>query len=90
MTDPLLQQGLDLVIYGMSTVFLFLTLLVLVTIAVSDIIGRLFPEAPEVDPLSPHAVSTLNIPSDTSFEGPVDKKLLVILQNAVDQHRSRK
>ncbi|MBQ0711543.1 MAG: OadG family protein [Porticoccus sp.] len=40
MTDPLLQQGLDLVAYGMSTVFLFLTLLVLVTIAVSAIIGR--------------------------------------------------
>ncbi|MEH6469584.1 MAG: OadG family transporter subunit [Porticoccus sp.] len=90
MTDPLLQQGLDLMIYGMSTVFLFLTLLVLVTMTASAIIGRLFPEMPETDLLSPHSVSTPNTSSNTSSEGSEDKKLLAILQNAIDQHRSRK
>ena len=87
MTDPLLQQGLDLMIYGMSTVFLFLTLLVSVTVIASAVIRRLFPETPEPAPVSPNSVSTINsLPS----KGAIDKKLLTILQNAIDQHRSRK
>ncbi len=87
MTDPLLQQGLDLMIYGMSTVFLFLTLLVSVTVIASAAIRRLSPETPEPPPVSPNSVSTINsLPS----KGAVDKKLLTILQNAIDQHRSRK
>jgi oxaloacetate decarboxylase (Na+ extruding) subunit gamma len=87
MTDPLLQQGLDLMIYGMSAVILFLTLLASVTVIVSAVIRRFFPEMPESAPISPNSVSAIN---SLPAKGAIDKKLLTILQNAIDQHRSRK
>lgn len=80
MTDPLLQQGLDLMIYGMGTVFLFLTLLVTVTTVASAIIGRFFPEGIESDAASTGVLTN----------SAVDKKLLAILQRAIDQHRGKK
>ncbi len=78
MTNPLLQQGLDLMIYGMGTVFLFLTLLVAITALMSALISRFLPTA---------AV----LPSDQQekLTGQVDEHLLAILQNAIDQHRRR-
>lgn len=36
--SPLVAQGLDLVIYGMGTVFVFLTLLVFATMAMSKLV----------------------------------------------------
>lgn len=36
----IMQQGLDLAVYGMGTVFLFLTLLVLATMAMSSLLNR--------------------------------------------------
>ncbi len=41
--DPLLAQGFTLALYGMGTVFFFLTLLVLVTSAMSSIVQRFEP-----------------------------------------------
>lgn len=81
MTTPLLQQGLDLMIYGMSTVFFFLALLVTVTVIASKILGRFFPEATEIKP-----------PTNTSMsaKASVDRRLLAILQDAIDQHRKHK
>lgn len=78
MTNPLLQQGLDLMIYGMGTVFLFLTLLVAITALMSALISRFLPAAAE-------------LPSDQQekLTGQVDEHLLAILQNAIDQHRRR-
>lgn len=78
MTNPLLQQGLDLMIYGMGNVFLFLTLLVAITALMSALVSRFLPTAAE-------------LPSDQQQEmaGQIDEHLLVILQNAIDQHRRR-
>lgn len=68
-------------IYGMSTVFFFLTLLVTVTVIASKILGRFFPEATEAKPLANTPVST---------KASVDRRLLAILQDAIDQHRKHK
>jgi oxaloacetate decarboxylase gamma subunit len=76
MTSPLLQQGLDLMVYGMGTVFLFLTLLVAVTALMSSLVSRFLPDKPE-----PLAVST-SPPA-------VDERTLAIIQQAIDQHRKR-
>lgn len=43
---PLVSEGLNLAIYGMGTVFVFLTLLVLVTMAMSSVVAMMgVPEA---------------------------------------------
>lgn len=46
MSEPLLEQGLELMVLGMGTVFVFLTLLVLATGAMSRIVARLPGAAP--------------------------------------------
>jgi len=51
-TGSLLNQGFSLLIYGISVVFVFLTLLVILTILMSKVILRFFPE-PIVEPAAP-------------------------------------
>lgn len=45
MSGSILDQGLNLMAFGMGTVFVFLTLLVIATSMMSRFIGKLFPEA---------------------------------------------
>ena len=76
----LIEQGLDLMLYGMGTVFIFLTLLVIVTALMSMLIRRWLPEE---DAASPPASA-----SNTSGID-VDGRVLAIIQAAIDKHRSR-
>jgi oxaloacetate decarboxylase (Na+ extruding) subunit gamma len=94
--QQLLQQGLDLMIYGMVTVFIFLALLVTVITLVSAIIRRFFSEILiselTVSKLKVSELAASGAASDKpdSTGAQVDHKLLTILQNAVDQHRADK
>jgi oxaloacetate decarboxylase gamma subunit len=73
----LISQGLDLMLYGMGTVFTFLTLLVGLTGLMSRAVMRFSPEEPvEAE------VSTQQIHSAI-----VDKKIVKVIQAAIDQHR---
>lgn len=45
MSGGILEQGLNLMAFGMGTVFIFLTLLVIATSMMSSFIGKFFPEA---------------------------------------------
>lgn len=47
MQDNLIDQGLNLMLYGMGTVFVFLTLLVFATTLMSKVVNRLVPEEGE-------------------------------------------
>ena len=78
MQDSLLQQGVDITLYGMGIVFLFLSLLVICTILMSKIVARYLPE-----PLPTLAVSSA--PSEE-----FDPKLFAIIQAAIQEHRTRK
>ncbi len=78
MTNPLLQQGLDLMIYGMGTVFLFLALLVAITALMSALISRFLPIVAEPQP-----------DTQEKLAGQIDEHLLAILQAAIDQHRRK-
>jgi oxaloacetate decarboxylase gamma subunit len=72
----LLQSGLELMVIGMGTVFLFLGLLVAVTLAMSALVNKIAPE---------HTIL------DSSGTAPVmNEHLLAVLQEAVRQHRARK
>ena len=73
----LIEQGLDLMLYGMGTVFIFLTLLVIVTTLMSLIVQRWLPDDDfEIAP-SPN----------TNFG--VDERVAAVIQTALAQHRCR-
>ena len=75
MQDTLLQQGLDITLFGMGIVFTFLLLLVFGTGIMSRIITRYLPEPAPVAPA----------PSRSSDSG----RLRAIAKAAIEQHRKR-
>jgi oxaloacetate decarboxylase gamma subunit len=79
MESTLITQGMDLMLYGMGTVFTFLTLLVGITSLMSLVVNRLVPEEAEVVSASaPLAAS----------QGSVEPRIIKAIQAALDQHRS--
>jgi oxaloacetate decarboxylase gamma subunit len=80
MQETIMQQGVDLMLFGMGTVFVFLTVLVIATTIMSSVISRFFPE-PEA-PAVPQ-------PAAAPAAGVNDPKLLGIIKAAVDQHRAK-
>ena len=76
MQETIMQQGVDLMLFGMGTVFVFLTVLVIATTIMSSLVQRFFPE-----PAVPDAG-----PAPT---GVTDPKLLAIIKAAIEQHRKK-
>lgn len=79
--QELVQQGADLLLFGMGTVFIFLSLLVLSTTLMSAFINRFFPEA--------------DIPQVVSDKAPggkpkdVEPNVLTAIQMAIKEHRAK-
>jgi len=67
-------------LYGMGTVFVFLSLLVVATWAMSTVINRWFPDKPVEQVLKP-----VSPPPSTQ----VPEKTLRIIKEAIAQHRQR-
>ncbi|ACE83083.1 OadG family protein [Cellvibrio japonicus] len=80
MQDLLLEQGLELLVYGMGTVFVFLILLVYAVNLMSWIIATYFPE-PEPQ-VAPH-------PKPNIAQHPVDETTLAVIKAAIRQHRDK-
>jgi len=74
----LIEQGLDLLLFGMGTVFVFLTVLVLVTSLMSLVIRRWLPE------------EELEHTSSAKRHMAVDERIVSIIQAALAKHRSRR
>ena len=72
----MLSQGLNLMLYGMGTVFVFLTLLVICTTAMSSVISKFFPAGEAADPTPVRSV-----------QAPTDRKLIAIIEAAIAEHR---
>ena len=82
MDNSIVSQGVELMLYGMGTVVVFLGLLVVITSAMSAIVNRYFPEAPV-----PAAV-----PSAARKSGPAahaDGEVVAAITAAIAQHRRR-
>ena len=80
MSEPsLVTQGVELMIFGMGVVFVFLTALVFVTNLMSYLVNLI---APEKEVVAPAPVATA--PSQG-----VDRQLLKVLSAAVKEHRAR-
>jgi len=74
----LFEQGLDLMLFGMGTVFVFLTVLVIVTVLMSAVIRRWLPG------------EDMDIQSSAKHHTDVDDRIVSIIQKALAKHRSRR
>jgi oxaloacetate decarboxylase gamma subunit len=72
--DSLISQGVELMLFGMGTVVLFLTTLVFVTAAMSALVRRYLPSVPEPAVAAPAA------PEAT---------LVAVISAAIHKHRSQ-
>ncbi len=79
MQEQLIAQGLDLMLFGMGSVFVFLAVLVVATMLMSKLIVKYCP------------VEATPVLANTDGKPVVvtDKKLLAIVQAAIEQHRKR-
>ena len=75
--DVLIEQGLDLMLYGMGTVFVFLTLLVIITALMSVIVQRWLPD------------DEMEV-SSSKAESNVDARIVAIIEAALAKHRCRR
>jgi len=82
MEVDLFQQGVDLMLFGMGTVFVFLTLLVVGVRIMSWVVEKFFPE-PEPETEFSQA------PLSGTMATPVDSRVLTVIQQAIQQHRAK-
>ncbi|NKB35422.1 MAG: oxaloacetate decarboxylase [Pseudomonadales bacterium] len=74
--ENLVSQGFELAIFGMGTVFVFLTLLILVTHGMSLLVQKYEPELPKTA-------------AQTATQK-VDRHLLAVITAAISEHRSKR
>lgn len=74
MDSQLISQGLDLMLYGMGTVFIFLTVLVAITTIMSTTVNKIAPEQVED--------SMIKTP-----QAQVETRIVKAIQAAINQHR---
>lgn len=78
--ENLLSEGLELMVFGMGFVIVFLTLLVFATTAMSALVGKYFPEAPAA-PKAKRAVTAAATAGNND-------ELIAVMTAAVHKHRS--
>ena len=85
MQNTLIEQGLSLTLFGMGTVFTFLTLMVFATTLMSRLVAKYAPE--------PEEPEVQSMPSSDKQAigaiGSVDNKTLMIIKKAISAHRQR-
>ncbi len=78
--DNLLSEGINLMIFGMGFVAVFLTLLVFATTGMSKVVGKFFPEAP-AQPKAPKA-------APAAAQAGNDDEVIAVMTAAVHKYRS--
>ena len=81
MQESLMQQGLDITVFGMGIVFTFLLVLVICTSIMSRVITRFLPE--------PEAATT-PAPGALPHGHSGDERLKKVIKAAIEQHRNRR
>jgi len=87
MQGSLMNQGLELMLFGMGTVLTFLSVLVISIALMSWVLARYFP----VVEVSSSAVSSAkSSPPGVSGAAIEDATLLAVISAAIHRHRSKK
>ncbi|MAH74181.1 MAG: hypothetical protein CBC09_09530 [Cellvibrionales bacterium TMED49] len=76
MHSTLIEQGFDLMLFGMGTVFIFLFLLVVVTVCMSKMVNHWYPEGEPVADI-------------VAEQPPVEPLIASVIQVAIDRYRAR-
>lgn len=79
MDELLLEQGLNLMLYGMGAVFGFLSLLVVAAVLMSTLVQRFFPE--------PQAPARADAGGGHTTSADVEPRVLAVIKAALEQHR---
>ncbi|MBT4521054.1 MAG: OadG family protein [Halieaceae bacterium] len=80
MQNDIVAQGLELMLYGMGTVVVFLAVLVVATLLMSWVVGRFFPELESAE------VSTVGS-ARTSGSTAQDADLVAVITAAIHRYR---
>jgi len=84
MQDTLIDQGFSLMLYGMGTVFVFLTILVFATGFMSKLVNKLIPE----ETPKQNGNTAAPIPPATGVNTP-SPQVLEAIKQAIASHRQR-
>jgi len=87
MQGSIVNQGMELMLFGMGTVLVFLTVLVLSITFMSWVLQRYFPV---VEMPSGSGLSTKRSPVGVSGAAAEDAKLVAVISAAIHRHRSKK
>src|SRR5690606_29236007 len=83
-SSDLVMEGVELMLIGLGTVFVFLMMLVGLINLMSFVINRFFPDA------APVVAKPKRMAAASSGSHPVDAELLAVIGAAVSQHRARR
>jgi len=83
MQDTLIDQGFSLMLYGMGTVFVFLTILVIATGLMSKLVNKIVPEE------APAAKPTATPITNTGSANAPSPQVLEAIKQAIASHRQR-
>jgi len=84
MQGGMMAQAVELMVYGMGTVFVFLGLLVLAISLMSRLINRYFPQ-----PEPPPVAARLHSPGET-VGAELDPGVVAVITAAIRRHRNTK
>ena len=87
MQGSIVNQGVELMLFGMGTVLVFLTVLVLSITFMSWVLKRYFPV---VETLSDSGLSATSPPVGVSGTVREDANLVAVISAAIHRHRSKK
>jgi len=84
MQDTLIDQGFSLMLYGMGTVFIFLTILVFATWLMSTLVNKFAPEEAPVEQKNNNLPTT-----NTGTANTPSPQILDAIKQAISAHRQR-
>jgi oxaloacetate decarboxylase gamma subunit len=84
MQGDIVAQGIELMLYGMGTVVLFLALLVVITTLMSRCVSHYFPES------GSSAEAALQKLRGSALPPADDPNLVAVISAAIHQHRAAK
>ncbi|SDU17582.1 OadG family protein [Halopseudomonas salegens] len=82
-SSELMEEGVELMLLGMGSVFVFLIMLVVIVTLMSKVLGRYFPE-----PVAVPAGRSAAKPK--AGAGDVDEQTISVIRAAIRQHRARR
>jgi len=85
MQGDIVAQGIELMLYGMGTVVLFLALLVVAIVTMSRLVARYFPEQE-----SSAAAALQKLRGRSQPQAVDDPNLVAVISAAIHQHRTNK